>query len=137
MIRNKVILIGRLTRDVELKKTSSDVSFVNFSLAVDKPRKKDADHPEAIFVNCNAWRGTADFISKYFAKGSKLAVEGYLDDNNWTDKDGNEHKDKVVVVDTAEFVERKSGKTSENNQAATTQQGTPADDQEDDSDLPF
>lgn len=119
MIRNKVILIGRLTRDVELRKTASDISFANFSLAIDKPYNKEKDHPEAVFVNCNVWRSRADFLAKYFGKGDKVAIEGYLDDNVWTDKDGREHKDKIVIVDDIEFVERKANKTNENDNAET------------------
>ena len=137
MIRNKVILIGRLTRDIELKKTASDISFANFSLAIDKPYNKEKDHPEAVFVNCNVWRNRADFLAKYFGKGDKVAVEGYLDDNVWTDKDGREHKDKIVVVDDIEFVERKSNKSTEND-SAKTESSTQSDiEEEDDSDLPF
>lgn len=137
MIRNKVILIGRLTRDIELKKTASDISFANFSLAIDKPYNKEKDHPEAVFVNCNVWRNRADFLAKYFGKGDKVAVEGYLDDNVWTDKDGREHKDKIVVVDDIEFVERKSNKSTENDSAKTEGSARPDDEDEDDSDLPF
>ena len=140
MIRNKVILIGRLTRDVELKKTASDISFANFSLAIDKPYNKEKDHPEAVFVNCNVWRSRADFLAKYFGKGDKVAVEGYLDDNVWTDKDGREHKDKIVVVDDIEFVERKSNKSAENDSAKTESSAQSDDEEEDDEDensLPF
>lgn len=137
MIRNKVILIGRLTRDIELKKTASDISFANFSLAIDKPYNKEKDHPEAVFVNCNVWRNRADFLAKYFGKGDKVAVEGYLDDNVLTDKDGREHKDKIVVVDDIEFVERKSNKSTENDSAKTESSARPDDEDEDDSDLPF
>ena len=137
MIRNKVILIGRLTRDIELKKTASDISFANFSLAIDKPYNKEKNHPEAVFVNCNVWRNRADFLAKYFGKGDKVAVEGYLDDNVWTDKDGREHKDKIVVVDDIEFVERKSNKSTENDSAKTESSARSDDEDEDDSDLPF
>lgn len=137
MIRNKVILIGRLTRDIELKKTASDISFANFSLAIDKPYNKEKDHPEAVFVNCNVWRNRADFLAKYFGKGDKVAVEGYLDDSVWTDKDGREHKDKIVVVDDIEFVERKSNKSTENDSAKTESSARSDDEDEDDSDLPF
>ena len=135
MIRNKVILIGRLTKDIELKKTQSDVSCVSFSLAVDKPYKKDREHPEATFVNCTAWRNQAEFLAKYFAKGDKVAIEGYLDDNKWEDKDGNKHNDKIVVVNEVEFVEKKaSNQTSDS--PATNEAATNVDDDSDES-LPF
>lgn len=135
MIRNKVILIGRLTRDIELKKTQSDVSCVSFSLAVDKPYKKDREHPEATFVNCTAWRGQAEFLAKYFAKGDKVAIEGYLDDNVWTDKEGKERRDKIVVVNEVEFVEKKANKQINDN-PATNEAATNVDDDSDES-LPF
>lgn len=135
MIRNKVILIGRLTRDIELKKTQSDVSYVSFSLAVDKPYKKDREHPEATFVNCTAWRGQAEFLAKYFAKGDKVAIEGYLDDNVWTDKEGKERRDKIVVVNEVEFVEKKANKQT-NDSPVTNEVATNVDDDSDES-LPF
>ena len=136
MIRNKVILIGRLTRDIELKKTQSDVSCVSFSIAIDKPYKKDREHPEATFVNCTAWRAQAEFLAKYFAKGDKVAVEGYLDDNVWTDKEGKERKDKIVVVNEVEFVEKKGNKTTDNT-SEDNNNTTVADNSDNDEDLPF
>lgn len=135
MIRNKVILIGRLTKDIELKKTQSDVSCASFSLAVDKPYKKDREHPEAIFVNCTAWRAQAEFLAKYFSKGDKVAIEGYLDDNKWEDKDGNKRNDKIVVVNEVEFVEKKSNKQTSDS-PAINEAATNVDDDSDES-LPF
>lgn len=135
MIRNKVILIGRLTKDIELKKTQSDVSCASFSLAVDKPYKKDREHPEATFVNCTAWRAQAEFLAKYFAKGDKVAIEGYLDDNKWEDKDGNKHNDKIVVVNEVEFVEKKANKQT--NESQTTNEATTNVDDDSDESLPF
>ena len=135
MIRNNVILIGRLTRDIELKKTQSGVSCVSFSLAVDKPYKKDREHPEATFVNCTAWRAQAEFLAKYFAKGDKVAIEGYLDDNKWEDKDGNKRSEKIVVVSEVEFVEKKANKQTTDS-PATNEIATNVDDDSDES-LPF
>ena len=135
MIRNKVILIGRLTKDIELKKTQSDVSCASFSLAVDKPYKKDREHPEATFVNCTAWRAQAEFLAKHFAKGDKVAIEGYLDDNKWEDKDGNKRNDKVVIVNEVEFVEKKANKQTSDS-PATNEAATNVDDDSDES-LPF
>ena len=135
MIRNKVILIGRLTKDIELKKTQSDVSCVSFSLAIDKPYKKDREHPEATFINCTAWRAQAEFLAKYFAKGDKVAIEGYLDDNKWEDKDGNKRSEKVVVVNEIEFVEKKANKQTSDS-PATNETATNVDDDSDES-LPF
>ncbi len=137
MIRNKVILIGRLTKDIELKKTQSDVSCASFSLAVDKPYKKDREHPEATFVSCTAWRAQAEFLAKYFAKGDKVAIEGYLDDNKWEDKDGNKHNDKIVVVNEVEFVEKKANKSTDNTSENTQNTATVADNSDNDEDLPF
>lgn len=136
MIRNKVILIGRLTKDVELRKTASDISFAGFSLAIDKPYKKDREHPEAIFVNCTAWRGQAEFLAKYFSKGDKVAVEGYLDDNVWTDKNGIDRRDKIVVVNEIEFVEKKNS-TSDGKATSNTENSQFVAVEEDPDDLPF
>ena len=111
------------------------LSCASFSLAVDKPYKKDREHPEAIFVNCTAWRAQAEFLAKYFSKGDKVAIEGYLDDNKWEDKDGNKRNDKIVVVNEVEFVEKKANKQTSDS-PATNEADTNVDDDSDES-LPF
>lgn len=104
---NKVILGGRLTNDVELKTTPNGVSVATFSLAVN--RKVGAGkEAQTDFINCQAWRGTAEFISKYFRKGSSLCVVGSIQTRSWTDKDGAKRYATEVIVDEAMFVDSKS-----------------------------
>ena len=85
---NKVILMGRLTKDPELRSTASNVSVCSFTVAVDR-RFKSEGQPAADFVPVIAWRQTADFVGKYFRKGNKIAVVGSIQTRTWDDKDGN------------------------------------------------
>ena len=101
---NNINLIGRLTADVELKQTTSGLSVCQFTLAVDRPKVKDTTD----FINCVAWRNTAEFISKYFKKGNKMALNGVLTTRKWQDKDGNNRVAYEVVVDNVEFCESKN-----------------------------
>lgn len=104
---NKVELIGRLTKDPEIRNTSNQVPFCNFTLAVDR-RFKDANgQREADFINCVAWRQTATFIQKYFRKGNRLGVIGSIQTRNYEDENG-KHYITEVIVDEAEFVESQS-----------------------------
>lgn len=104
---NKVILTGRLTAAPELKKTSSDVSVTAFSVAVQRQYKgPDGSYPTD-FLNCVAWRHTAEFICKYFEKGSLIALVGSLQARNYEDKQGNKRTAFEVVCDEAHFVESK------------------------------
>lgn len=95
---NKVILLGRLTRDPELRTTPSGVSVTSFSIAVTRRFQKD----QADFINCVAWRQTAEFISKYFSKGSMISVVGSLQTGRY-EKDGQTHYTTDVVVDEVHF----------------------------------
>ena len=104
---NKTILAGRLTADVELKMTPSGVSVCSFSIAVNRKAVKGADQ-KADFINCIAWRNDADFISKYFKKGSCILLVGQLQNRSWQDKDGIKRYSTEVVVDEAYFVDSKS-----------------------------
>ena len=101
---NKVILGGRLTSDIELKQTTSGLSVCSFSLAVNR-RGKDAGTD---FIDCQAWRQTAEFLSRYFSKGSSLCVVGSLQKSEWTDKNGQKRYKTEVVVDEAMFVDSKN-----------------------------
>ena len=102
---NVVILIGRLTADPELKTTNNGVSVTSFSIAVDREYTKEK---QTDFINCVAWRNNAEFISKYFTKGQMIALRGTLQQNNYTDKDGNKRTSYNVVVDSAQFCGSKS-----------------------------
>lgn len=101
---NKVILGGRLTADVELKQTPSGVYVCSFSIAVNR-RGKDA---QTDFIDCQAWRQTAEFISRYFRKGSSICVVGSLQKRSWRDKTGENRYATEVIVDEALFVDSKS-----------------------------
>lgn len=104
---NKVILGGRLTADVEQKQTPNGVVCCNFSIAVNRKYQKDGDQ-QTDFINCQAWRSTAEFISKYFRKGSSICVAGSIQTRSWKDKDGNKRYATEVVVDEAMFVDGKN-----------------------------
>lgn len=104
---NKVILIGRFTRDPELRSTPQGTSTCSFSLAVDRNYQSAGGERQADFINCVAWRQTAEFISKYFQKGSAICVEGSIQTRSWKDNDGNNRYATEVVVDRTYFVESK------------------------------
>lgn len=107
---NKVILGGRLTGDVELKQTPQGISVCTFSLAVNR-KGKDA---QADFINCQAWRGTAEFISRYFKKGNPICIVGSIQTRSWKDQQGNNRYATEVNADEAYFVNSKSdGQASE------------------------
>ena len=109
---NKVILTGRLTSTPELKKTSSDVSVVAFSVAVQRQFKDKQGNYPADFINCVAWRNTAEFIAKYFEKGNLIALVGELQSRNYEDKQGNKRTAFEVICSEAHFVEGKQKDTS-------------------------
>ena len=104
---NKVILGGRLTADVELKQTPNGVSVCSFSLAVNRKYQAEGQQ-QTDFINCVAWRNTAEFISKYFRKGSSLCVVGQIQTRSWTDNNGQKRFATEVIVDEAMFVDSKS-----------------------------
>ena len=104
---NKVILGGRLTADPELKTTQSGVAVCSFSLAVNRKYSKEGEQ-QADFVNCQAWRQTAEFISRYFKKGSSLCIVGSIQTRSWQDQNGNKRTATEVVADEAMFVDSKN-----------------------------
>lgn len=99
---NSVIIMGRLTADVELKTTTTGLSVVRFAVAVER-NYKSGDKRETDFINCVAWRGTADFVSRYFKKGQMIAVQGSLQMRNYEDKNGNKRTTYDVVADNVSF----------------------------------
>lgn len=105
---NKVILGGRLTADPELKQTPSGVSVCQFSLAVNRRFSKEGEEKQVDFINCTAWRNTAEFISKYFRKGSSLCVVGQIQTRSWTDSNNQKRYATEVLVDEALFVDGKN-----------------------------
>ena len=104
---NSVVLIGRLTKDPELRTTASNISVCSFTVAVDR-RFKSEGQPTADFINVIAWRQTAEFVSKYFRKGSRIAVVGSIQTRQWEDKEGQRRYATEVIADNVEFCERKS-----------------------------
>ena len=111
---NKVILMGRLTRDPELRHTQSDIPVASFTLAVDRgySRRDDSQQQTADFINIVAWRNTAEFVSKWFSKGQLVAVSGKLQVRSYTDRDGNNRTATEVVADECFFAESKRSSDS-------------------------
>ena len=103
---NKVILGGRLTADVELKQTPSGVSVTQFSIAVNR-KVKQGEEPKADFLNVIAWRHTAEFVSRYFRKGSSICIVGTIQNRSWTDQQGKKHYNTDIVADEIMFVDSK------------------------------
>ena len=108
---NKVELVGRLTKDPEVKVTSNQTQFCNFTVAVDRRFKDQNGQRQADFINCVAWRQTAVFIQKYFRKGNRIGLVGSIQTRSYDDQSGQKKFITEVVVDEAEFVES-SGATS-------------------------
>ena len=107
---NVVCLLGRLTATPELKTTQGGVSVTSFSVAVDRTyQPKGAEQRQADFINCVAWRNTAEFICRYFQKGQRIALQGSLQSRSYNDKDGNRRTVFEVVIDNAFFAESKGG----------------------------
>lgn len=103
----RIIMGGRLTADPELRTTTSGVSAVSFGIAVNRPTRAN-EEPKTDFHNCEAWRGTAEFIAKYFRKGSSICVVGKLQNDYYQGKDGKMAKREKIVVDEATFVDGKN-----------------------------
>lgn len=100
---NKIFIMGRLTRDPELRRTQSGTPVTSFSLAVDRDYKSQSGEKETDFIDVVAWRSTAEFVSKYFTKGRMAVVEGRLQIRAWQDKDGNNRRSAEVVADNVYF----------------------------------
>ena len=104
---NKIILMGRLTRDPELRKTGNGTAVTSFTLAVDRDYKSQDGERETDFIDVVAWRSTAEFVSKYFTKGRMAVVEGRLQVRDWTDKDGAKRRSTEVIADSVYFGDSK------------------------------
>ena len=101
---NHITIMGRLTRDPELRRTGSGIAVASFTLAVDRDfGGRDSSERETDFIDCVAWRQTGEFVSKYFTKGRMAVVSGRLQIRNWTDKDGNKRRSAEVVADNVYF----------------------------------
>lgn len=144
---NHITIMGRLTRDPELRRTGSGTAVASFTLAVDRDfAPKDGGEKETDFIECTAWKHTAEFVSKYFTKGRMAVVSGRLQMRKWTDKDGNKRVTAEVIADNVYFGDSKREETSGTSYGAATYIDTayptaPAQDfamlDDDDAQLPF
>lgn len=115
MSLNNVTLMGRLTADPELKTTNSGVSVTSFSVAVDRKYKAKGEEKKADFIDCVAWRNTAEFICKYFQKGSMIGIEGEIQTRTYTDNSGTNRKVTEILVNNASFCESKANAGNHSN----------------------
>ena len=149
---NHITIMGRLTRDPELRRTGSGVAVASFTLAVDRDfGKNENGERETDFIDCVAWRQTGEFVSKYFTKGRMAVVSGRLQIRSWTDKEGNKRRTAEVVADNVYFGDSKRDGDSGSSYGGNTYGGssfggysapsTPASDfamlEDDDAQLPF
>lgn len=104
---NKIVLMGRMTRDPELRRTGSGTAVTAFPLAVDRDFKSQSGEKETDFIDCVAWKGSAEHICKHFSKGRKVVVEGRLQMRDWTDKEGNKRRSAEVIVENIYFADSK------------------------------
>ena len=111
---NKIIIMGRLTRDPELRRTGSGTAVTSFSLACDRDFKSQSGDKETDFIEIVAWKNTAEFVSKYFSKGRMAVVEGRLQIRDWTDKAGNKRTTAEVVADNVYFADSKRSESNDN-----------------------
>lgn len=108
---NHIIIMGRLTRDPELRRTGNGTAVTSFSLAVDRDIPGKDGNRETDFIDCVAWRQTGEFVAKYFARGRMAVVEGKLQIRSWTDKDGNKRRTAEVIADNVYFGDSKPEST--------------------------
>jgi single-strand DNA-binding protein len=120
---NKIILMGRLTREPELRTTQSGVSVSTFTLAVERDFQRGEER-QTDFIDIVAWRGTAEFVHKYFRKGQLVAVTGRLQSRKWEDKEGNKRVSFEVVAEEVHFAERKQDSAAYGGQPSAPPQRT-------------
>ena len=120
---NHIVLMGRLTRDPELRHTGTGTAVASFALAVDRDFKGQNGETSVDFIDVVAWRNTAEFVSKYFTKGRMAVVSGRLQIRNWTDKEGNKRRSAEVVADNVSFGDSKRDGVS----GSFAEYGAPAD----------
>ena len=107
MSLNHITVMGRITKDIELRRTDSGVAVASFTVAVDRDFKGKNGEKETDFIDCVAWRQTGEFVNKYFSKGSMAVVSGRLQIRSWTDKDGNKRRNAEIVADNVYFGDSK------------------------------
>ena len=118
---NHITIMGRLTKDPEMRRTGSGVAVTSFTIACDRdiPNKETGER-ETDFIDCVAWRGTGEFVDKHFKKGSMAVVSGRLQIRSWTDKDGNKRRTAEVVADNVYFGESKKEESGYTGSAKAT-----------------
>ena len=109
---NHITIMGRMTKDPELRRTPSGVAVASFTLAVDRDFKEKNGEKETDFIECVAWRNTAEFVDKFFSKGRLAVVSGRLQIRSWQDKDGNKRKTAEVVADNVYFGDSKNSSST-------------------------
>lgn len=109
---NSICLMGRVANDLELKTTQNGISVLSFSVAVDRAYRAKDQERQTDFINCVAWRQTAEFIARFFRKGNRIALQGSLQSRNYTTNDGNKRTVYEVVVDNAFFCESKGSQSA-------------------------
>jgi single-strand DNA-binding protein len=129
---NNVIIMGRLTRDPELRRTQGGTAVTSFTMAVDRDFKSQSGEKETDFIDVVAWRNTGEFAAKYLAKGRMAAVEGRIQVRDWQDKDGNRRKSVEVVADNVYFADSKR-----DSKPQESRDDQAFDEIEDDGDWPF
>lgn len=142
---NHIVIMGRLVRDPELRYTHASVPVTSFTVAVDRDYQSENGERQADFIDCSAWRATAEFISKYFRKGSMIAVSGRLQAHKWVDRDGNNRTGWAIKVDNVYFCGDKKPSSSEpeytgpRDYASSAAEYSPAfhDISEEDGEMPF
>lgn len=127
---NNITLMGRITKDIELRRTDSGVAVASFSIACERDFKAQNGEKATDFFDIVAWRNTAEFIHKYFGKGRMIVVQGRLQSRSWKDKDGNNRKTVEVVADNAYFGDSKKAETTQSD-------GSFFDLEDDDPNIPF
>ena len=131
---NKIVLMGRLTRDPDLRRTQSGTAVASFTLAVDRDYKPQDGERETDFIDIVAWRGTGEFVSKYFTKGRMAVVEGRLQVRDWKDKDGAKRRSTEVIADNVYFGDSKRSESGTQEAPAGEFQELP---EEEKGELPF
>ena len=131
---NRIVLMGRLVRDPELRRTQSNLAVTSFTLAVDRDFKSQSGEKETDFIDIVAWRSTAEFVSKYFTKGRMAVVEGRLQVRDWKDKDGAKRRSTEVIADNVYFGDSKRSESGTQEAPAGEFQELP---EEEKGELPF
>lgn len=122
---NHITMMGRLTREPELRRTGNGIAAVSFTLAVDRDFKGQDGERQTDFIDCVAWRSTAEFVDKYFGRGQMAVVSGQLRIRSWTDKDGNKRRSAEVVADNVYFCGSKRREDAPANDAPALNMASP------------